>query len=938
NHSRVMSGAAPNTKILQKQPEDFLETDDSMRQYRYVPLSRESYAIRVLQLLPSKSGSDLLTCKLHEYPLENADTTNHVYEALSYVWGGEEKPKSIIISTDDPNEGPQRPYSELAITQSLHTALSRLQHPQFPRFLWVDAVCINQMNDLEKEHQIQLMPAIYARARCVLVWLGEAQDDSDMVLKSIRLAGERSGEQVFKTASGFPRTPPAVEPEESWQIETVQLRASERSVADSHDFRADESTHKRQTSPRRTFNSIEWGTNVDHLRQATQVLLNRPWFRRMWVTILCGSTEIDGHALSLGLGFMSQNLEIPLSPVTVLMRRAIFRPRQLSKMQARFSLNICSLSELIDQYQANQASRHHDKVYALLGMSSDDVSAAGLEPDYELGWDVLMQRFLRCLVGSQVSTHTAKDKEIAIIRGKCCVLGQVSSVTTTQDSKMEVYITKFDSLEDDEGRLVTWFLPPSAKPIKQGDVLCLLQGAPKPTIVRSCKTHFAVVCIGAVPQGQSPMELSPSTPLAKSFSRDLLLIWNWEKPPEESQDSYAYDLIQAPQNTGLLSRINYLTDVWNFALILGDLGQHGRAQELLEEAVKGYKIAFGKREPHMAPESQIGMTPLAFAATNGYTELADLLLAGDGIDPDSEDSNGQRPLSHAAQHGHITVVQRLLALNQVKIDAIDKRGQTALLLASMNGHEDVVKQLLKRDFANADLKDVRNGRTPLSWAAGNGHTAVVKLLLKTNLVDINTKDRQQGRTPLSWAAENGHYGVIKLLLEAVQVDVDAVDTIDGRTSLSWASGNGHEAVARLLLEAGPVAASTHIKDSYGRTALFWGAGAGHEAIVKLLCETSQTGINLKSPDGWTPLLWAASEGHESVVRALLQTGQVDVEAKDRKYSLTSLSWAARRGREAVVSLLLAVNHVNVEAKDTCGRTPLWQAVSGGHVAVAKLLL
>lgn len=255
-----------------------------MRQYRYVPLSRQSFAIRVLQLLPSKSGSDFLTCKLHEYPLENADTTSHVYETLSYAWGGEEKPKSIVISTDDPNEESQRPSSRLPITQSLHNALSRLQHPQFPRFLWVDAVCIDQMNGEEKEHQIQLMPAIYARARCVLVWLGEAQDDSDMVLESIRLAGERSGEQVFKTASGCPRTPPAVETEESWQMETVQqLRASERTVADLHDVRVDESTHKRQTSPRRTFHGIEWGTNVDHLRQATQVLLNRPWFRRMWV-------------------------------------------------------------------------------------------------------------------------------------------------------------------------------------------------------------------------------------------------------------------------------------------------------------------------------------------------------------------------------------------------------------------------------------------------------------------------------------------------------------------------------------------------------------------------------------------------------------------------------------------------------------------------------
>ncbi|KAL9010697.1 MAG: hypothetical protein Q9173_004396 [Seirophora scorigena] len=917
--------------------QDFLETADSMRQYRYVPLSRRSYAIRVLQLLLSKSGSDFLSCKLHEYPLENADTTNHVYETLSYVWGGDEKPKSIIISTDDPNEEFQRPDLELAITQSLHTALSRLSHPQFPRFLWVDAVCIDQMNDEEKEHQIQLMPAIYARARYVLVWLGEAQDDSDMVLESIRIAGERSGEQVFKTTSGVlrprPDSTPAVEPEESWQMETVRLRL--------------------------------------------------------------------------------ENLDVPLSPVTVLMRRAIFPPRQLSKIQARFSLDIGSLSELIDQYQANEASRHHDKVYALLGISSDNVSAAGLEPDYKLGWDVLMQRFLRCLFGSQVSTHTAEDKEIAIIRGECCVLGLVSSVATAQDSKIEVNITlqsNFDSLKFVEGRHITWYLPSSAKPIKKGDLLCRLQGAPKPTIIRS----FGI----------------------------LLLIWDWEKSSEDSQDPYAYDLVQAPKNTGLLSRINDLVDVWNFALILGDLGQYGRAQELLEEAMKGYKIAFGEREPHMALESQSGTTPLAFAARNGYTELADLLLAEDAIDPDLEDSNGQKPLSHAAQHGHVTIVQSLLALGQVEIDGADKRGRTALLWASKNGHEDVIKQLLKTDSANADLKDAEYGRTPLSWAAGNGHTAVGKLLLGTGLVDVNSKDTKYGRTPLSWAAqsghepmkasrtplswaaENGHYGVVKLLLETAQVDVDEVDSRHGRTSLSRAAENGHEAVARLLLEAGPVAASIHAKDFGGQTALFLGAGAGHEAVVKLLLETSRKGINLKDRSGWTPitgrvdvsaedmktglaghrfgkpcwggheavaklllikgkanpeakdkdgrtpLLWAAQNIHEAMVKLLLETGRVDIEAKDddeRRPPICAaetgsesivkllieigradvsakdtggqmpLSLAARHGREDVVKTLIEVGHADVDARDTIGRTPLSYAIEYRHKAVAKIL-
>jgi hypothetical protein len=52
--------------------------------------------------------------------------------------------------------------------------------------MWVDAVCIDQENDQEKEHQIQLMAKIYGQASRVIVWLGEAADDSD---QAVRVAG-----------------------------------------------------------------------------------------------------------------------------------------------------------------------------------------------------------------------------------------------------------------------------------------------------------------------------------------------------------------------------------------------------------------------------------------------------------------------------------------------------------------------------------------------------------------------------------------------------------------------------------------------------------------------------------------------------------------------------------------------------------------------------
>jgi hypothetical protein len=98
---------------------------------------------------------------------------------------------------------------------------------------------------------------------------------------------------------------------------------------------------------------------------------------------MCGPTEIDGYAFCLGVDLLNgfhdvpANLQKLIHSVTYLIRGAIFRP----KGSCRVSLEICSLGELIDMYHTHIATKHHDKVYALLGLSSDDPSTAGLWPD-----------------------------------------------------------------------------------------------------------------------------------------------------------------------------------------------------------------------------------------------------------------------------------------------------------------------------------------------------------------------------------------------------------------------------------------------------------------------------------------------------------------------------------------------------------------------------
>jgi hypothetical protein len=150
-----------------------------MSQYMYSPLPSGSNSIRLLRLLPNKDDTANIQCEIFEYSLQNAPGT-HLYEALSYVWGNPDKKLPIFIHKDS-----------IEVTVNLHAALLRLRNHSIERILWVDAICIDQHNEEEKEHQIQFMARIYSQANRVVVWLGDSADDSDLALEEIRVARDK---------------------------------------------------------------------------------------------------------------------------------------------------------------------------------------------------------------------------------------------------------------------------------------------------------------------------------------------------------------------------------------------------------------------------------------------------------------------------------------------------------------------------------------------------------------------------------------------------------------------------------------------------------------------------------------------------------------------------------------------------------------------------
>ena len=200
---------------------------------------------------------------------------------------------------------------------------------------------------------------------------------------------------------------------------------------------------------------------------------------------MCGSKKINGYAFCLGVNSLKDfyetrlDLQSLIRLVTYLIREAIFRPEYSMGSSGRSSLDICPLGELMDMYHAHRATKRHDKVYALLGMSLDDLSRVNLLPDYKVPWEKILQQLAKYLLSERISVETWRDKEIAVIKSTACILGKISSVWSNihwnGGQAVDVILRNMSGTLGLTGEWSShWTLHPLAKPIMVGDVICHL--------------------------------------------------------------------------------------------------------------------------------------------------------------------------------------------------------------------------------------------------------------------------------------------------------------------------------------------------------------------------------------------------------------------------------------------------------------------------------
>jgi hypothetical protein len=147
--------------------------------YTYQALEDPSISIRLLSVESASPGK--IECSLRHVDNLELET----YHCLSYTWddpfGRDLEALELPVICDG---------RQFAVRKNLYDALLSIYAVQREKTtaIWVDAICINQDDEREKESQLGLMHKIYAEAKSVIIWLGPQGEDDSSILKFKKIA------------------------------------------------------------------------------------------------------------------------------------------------------------------------------------------------------------------------------------------------------------------------------------------------------------------------------------------------------------------------------------------------------------------------------------------------------------------------------------------------------------------------------------------------------------------------------------------------------------------------------------------------------------------------------------------------------------------------------------------------------------------------------
>jgi ankyrin repeat protein len=266
--------------------------------------------------------------------------------------------------------------------------------------------------------------------------------------------------------------------------------------------------------------------------------------------------------------------------------------------------------------------------------------------------------------------------------------------------------------------------------------------------------------------------------------------------------------------------------------------------------------------PRTGAEQWGGLTPLVFAARQGDSESAQLLLAA-GADVNQVTEFGFTALLTAVHNRYYRLAMRLLEAG-ANPNLSTKGGWSPLYIATDNRNiEGGDYPTRKADLDHLDLINALLAR-------GAEPNTRMQSSTETRTIFTHQWLHEEGATPLLRAAQSGDLTLVKLLLAKGADPLLATD--DGTTPLMVAAGIG------------------------------WVEGVTYEWSPAQTLDTAQllltlgVPVNAQNLDGQTALMGAAHKGRIDVVQLLVDSGADlalhDIGSRDTLHTLAGITWQA----------------------------------------------
>lgn len=195
-----LDGSEPRAKIMELQNK---RTDKAgaTQPIQYSPLETPQ-TIRLIHAHRLSTDGQIAVSLKH---VSLSQTQCPKFTAISYVWGEKKlHPHKVVING-----------RTCQVLESIYPILALIcDEPDVKTdaWFWIDYLCINQDDSLERATQVTLMGTLYQRAHRTLVWLGEDTPDVQGAMDLLKFCASDLGETVEASCTIHARTSP-----EKWQ-------------------------------------------------------------------------------------------------------------------------------------------------------------------------------------------------------------------------------------------------------------------------------------------------------------------------------------------------------------------------------------------------------------------------------------------------------------------------------------------------------------------------------------------------------------------------------------------------------------------------------------------------------------------------------------------------------------------------------------------------